>query len=119
LKTVNDIIINERAKTTLKTEDFFYELPEELIAQSPSPVRDECRFMVLDREKKSIEHKIFKDVTDYLRPGDMLVINSSKVIPARLLGKTDKTGSDMELLLLRAKEDGAWETLVRPASVPR
>ena len=114
MKTVNEIITNERAKTALKTEDFFYELPEELIAQSPAPVRDECRLMVLDRESGSIEHKIFKDVLDYLRPGDMLVINSSKVIPARLLGKTDKTGSDMELLLLRALGEDRWETLVRP-----
>jgi S-adenosylmethionine:tRNA ribosyltransferase-isomerase len=70
--------------------------------------------MVLDREKKEITHRIFSDIIDYLDPRDMLVVNSSKVIPARLLGKTEKTGSDMELLLLRMLDSGEWETLVRP-----
>ncbi len=96
------------------TEDFYYDLPQELIAQSPSAERDGCRLMVLDRAEKTVEHKIFKDIIDYLNPEDMLVVNSSKVIPARLLGKTDKTGSDMELLLLRMLGSGEWETLVRP-----
>ena len=109
-----DFIVNERIDTALKTEDFFYELPEELIAQSPSEERDGCRLMVLDRKSKSVEHKIFRDITEYLRPDDMLVVNSSRVIPARLIGKTDKTGSEIELLLLRQIEDGVWETLVRP-----
>ena len=109
-----NLIVNERIDTELKTEDFFYELPEELIAQTPSEERDGCRLMVLDREKRSVEHKIFRDITEYLRPGDMLVVNSSKVIPARLIGKTRKTGSEIELLLLRQIEDGTWETLVRP-----
>ena len=109
-----DIILNERKSTDLKTSDFYYDLPEELIAQSPSTERDGCRLMVLDRESGRIEHKIFRDIIDYLRPEDMLVVNSSKVIPARLLGKTDKTGSDMELLLLRMLDSGEWETLVRP-----
>ena len=107
-------ILNERVKTNLATSDFYYDLPEELIAQSPSDERDGCRLMVLDRESGDIEHKIFRDIIDYLRPEDMLVVNSSKVIPARLLGKTDKTGGDMELLLLRMLENGEWETLVRP-----
>ena len=107
-------ILNERVKTSLATSDFYYDLPEELIAQSPSDERDGCRLMVLDRESGDIEHKIFRDIIDYLRPEDMLVVNSSKVIPARLLGKTDKTGGDMELLLLRMLENGEWETLVRP-----
>ena len=107
-------IVNERASTPLVTKDFYYELPEELIAQSPSDERDGCRLMVLDRESGNIDHKIFKDIIDYLKPEDMLVVNSSKVIPARLLGVTDKTGSPMELLLLRAVEGGRWETLVRP-----
>ncbi len=107
-------IVNERIATDLKTSDFYYDLPEELIAQSPSAERDMCRLMVIHREKGIIEHKIFKDIIDYLNPEDMLVVNSSKVIPARLLGKTDKTGSDMELLLLRALDNGEWETLVRP-----
>ena len=109
-----DIIINERIKTELETHDFYYDLPEELIAQSPSEERDGCRLMVLDRESGRVEHKIFRDVIDYLSPADMLVVNSSKVIPARLCGKTVKTGSDMELLLLRMLESGEWETLVRP-----
>ncbi len=107
-------IENERIKTDLKTSDFYYELPEELIAQSPSEERDGCRLMVLDRSSGEVTHRIFRDITEYLRPEDMLVVNSSKVIPARLLGKTDKTGSDMELLLLRALDSGEWETLVRP-----
>ena len=109
-----EIILNERAKCDLSTKDFYYNLPEELIAQSPSEERDGCRLMVLDRESGEIEHKIFRDIVDYLKPEDMLVVNSSKVIPARLLGKTDKTGSDMELLLLRMLDSGEWETLVRP-----
>ena len=109
-----DRIINERAKTELSTHDFYYDLPEELIAQSPSDERDGCRLMVLDKKEGNIDHKIFRDIIDYLNPEDMLVVNSSKVIPARLLGKTDKTGGDMELLLLRMLDSGEWETLVRP-----
>lgn len=112
IKTVE--IVNERIATDLKTSDFYYDLPEALIAQFPSKERDMCRLMVIDRENKTISHKIFKDIIDYLNPEDMLVVNSSKVIPARLLGKTDKTGADMELLLLRALDNGEWETLVRP-----
>ncbi|MBR7116694.1 MAG: tRNA preQ1(34) S-adenosylmethionine ribosyltransferase-isomerase QueA [Clostridia bacterium] len=107
-------ITNERAHTDLTTHDFYYDLPEELIAQAPSAERDGCRLMVLDREAESIEHKIFRDIIDYLRPGDVLVVNSSKVIPARLLGTTEKTGSPIELLLLRMDDSGEWETLVRP-----
>ena len=108
------VITNERVATDLSTHDFYYDLPEELIAQSPSAVRDECRLMVLDRRSDGVEHRIFKDIVDYLRPEDILVVNSSKVIPARLLGTTKKTGSAMELLLLRMDESGEWETLVRP-----
>lgn len=108
------LILNARPKTELETKDFYYDLPEELIAQSPSEERDGCRLMVLNREKKTVEHKIFRDIIDYLRPEDMLVVNSSKVIPARLLGVTEKTGSSMELLLLRQLDNGTWETLVRP-----
>lgn len=107
-------IVNERVSTDLVTHDFFYDLPEELIAQSPSAERDKCRLMVLDRKSGRIEHKIFSDIIDILRPEDMLVVNSSKVIPARLLGTTEKTGSGMELLLLRMLDSGEWETLVRP-----
>ena len=110
----NNKIINERVATTLNTSDFYYDLPEELIAQSPSDERDGCRLMVLDRADGQVYHKIFRDIIDYLNPEDMLVVNSSKVIPARLLGVTEKTGSAMELLLLRMLENGKWETLVRP-----
>ncbi len=108
------LIVNERIATELVTGDFYYDLPEELIAQTPSEERDGCRLMVLDRESGRVEHKHFYDIIDYLRPEDMLVVNSSKVIPARLLGKTKKTGADMELLLLRRLDSGDWETLVRP-----
>ena len=114
MKKITETIVNERILTELNTHDFFYELPEELIAQSPSTERDGCRLMVLDRENREISHRIFRDVIDYLNPEDMLVVNSSKVIPARLLGVTKKTGSAMELLLLRTLENGEWETLVRP-----
>ena len=114
MEKIEKIITNERIETTLSTHDFYYELPEELIAQFPSAERDKCRLMVLDKASGEIEHKIFSDIIDYLTPQDMLVVNSSKVIPARLLGKTDKTGGDIELLLLRALERGEWETLVRP-----
>ena len=107
-------IVNERIATDLKTSDFYYDLPEELIAQSPSEIRDMCRLLVVNRENGELSHKVFKDIIDYLNPEDMLVVNSSKVIPARLLGVTNKTGSDIELLLLRTLESGEWETLVRP-----
>lgn len=114
MKEIKQEIINERVNTTLKTSDFYYDLPEQLIAQTPSAERDKCRLMVLDRASGRIEHKIFSDIIDYLNPEDMLVVNSSKVIPARLIGKSEKTGSPMELLLLRMLDSGEWETLVRP-----
>ena len=114
MKKTDTTIINDRVATTLTTHDFYYDLPEELIAQYPSERRDACRLMVLDKENGALSHKIFSDIIDYIRPEDMLVVNSSKVIPARLLGKTDKTGADMELLLLRMLDSGEWETLVRP-----
>ena len=114
MEKLNETIINERVQTTLTTHDFYYDLPEELIAQFPSAERDMCRLMVLNRESKTVDHRVFRDIIDYLNPEDMLVVNSSKVIPARLLGVTEKTGSDMELLLLRMLDNGEWETLVRP-----
>ena len=114
MEKLNETIINERVETSLTTHDFYYDLPEELIAQFPSAERDMCRLMVLDRAKGEIEHKVFRDIIDYLNPEDMLVVNSSKVIPARLLGTTEKTGASMELLLLRMLDSGEWETLVRP-----
>ncbi len=110
----NQIIVNEKVPTTLLTSDFDYELPEELIAQSPAERRDGSRLMVVDRKKDAPEHRVFSDVIDYLRPEDILVVNSSKVIPARLLGVTERSGGTMELLLLKSLPQGRWETLVRP-----
>ena len=96
--------------------DFDYDLPEELIAQEPMSQRDECRLMVLDREKGTIEHRRFHDIIDYLGPDDIMVMNDSKVIPARLFGIKDKTGVHCEFLLSRKVEDepDTWETMVRP-----
>lgn len=98
----------------MKVSDFNYELPEELIAQFPIEKRDESRLMVLDREKKTIEHKIFKDILDYLKPGDCLVRNNTKVIPARLYGRKEDTGAKVEFLLLKQLEKDVWEVMCRP-----
>lgn len=112
------MIKNELMPTGLKTSDFSFELPEELIAQHPTERRDDARLMVLDRKAGTISHRIFRDITDYLRPGDVLVINDSKVIPARIYGKKireDGTeGADVECLLLRQRSLDIWETIVRP-----
>ncbi len=110
----NITIVNERIKTELSTSDFYYDLPEELIAQRPSEKRDNSRLLVLNSQSGEIEHRSFFNIEDYLRPEDILVVNSSRVIPARLLGKSEKTGSEVELLLLRMYDNGDWETLVRP-----
>ena len=99
----------------MKVSDFNYELPEYLIAQHPYDKRDEARLMVLDKANQKIEHKVFKDVIDYLNPGDCLVINNTKVIPARLYGKKD-TGANVEFLLLKRIEGDTWEAMVRPGS---
>ena len=99
----------------MKVSDFGYELPEELIAQHPYDKRDEARLMVLDKETQTIEHKVFKDIYDYFEPGDCLVINNTKVIPARLLGKKD-TGAKVEFLLLKGIENDIWEVMVRPGN---
>ncbi len=98
----------------MKVSDFDYELPEELIAQHPNEKRDEARLLVLDRKKQTMEHKIFKDIYDYLNPGDCLVINNTKVIPARLYGIRQITGANVEFLLLKRIEGDDWEVLVRP-----
>ena len=84
----------------MKVSEFDYELPEELIAQTPIKKRDESRLMVLDKENKKIEHKIFKDILEYLKPGDVIVRNNTKVLPARIYGKKD-TGANVEFLLLK------------------
>lgn len=98
----------------LKTSDFYYDLPQELIAQDPLADRSSSRLMVLDRENKNISHHIFKEIIDYLNPGDCLVINNTKVIPARLYGVKEDTGAHIELLLLKRREGDIWETLVKP-----
>ena len=98
----------------MKVTDFNYNLPEELIAQVPIEKRDESRLMVLDREKKKTEHKVFKDILDYLKPGDCLVRNNTKVIPARLYGVKEETGANVEFLLLHRVEGDIWEVMVRP-----
>ena len=98
----------------MKTSDFDYVLPEELIAQTPAQPRDHSRLMVVHRKDNSLEHKHFYDIIDYLNPGDALVVNETKVIPARLLGVKEDTGVPVEVLLLRRKNTTDWEALVRP-----
>ena len=98
----------------MKLTDFNYELPEELIAQDPLEKRSDSRLMVVGREDGSITHKHFYDIIDYLNPGDCLVINDTKVIPARLMGVKPDTGASIEVLLLKRKEEKVWETLVKP-----
>ena len=99
----------------MKLEEFDYNLPEELIAQVPIAKRDESRLMVLHRESKKVEHKTFKDIIDYLKPGDCLVRNNTKVIPARLYGKKE-TGANVEFVLLNQIEGDIWESIVRPGN---
>ena len=99
----------------MKVTEFDYELPEELIAQTPIEKRDESRLMVLNRKEHTIEHKKFKDIIDYLEPGDCLVRNNTKVIPARIYGKKE-TGANIEFLLLNNIEGDIWETIVRPGN---
>ena len=109
------IIINEKTKTDLVTADFDYYLPEELIAQHPAEKRDHSRLMVLDREQNTISHKHFYDIVDYINPEDVLVINDSKVIPARIYGHVEgREEATLELLLLRQRELDTWECLVKP-----
>ena len=103
----------------MKTSDFFYELPEELIAQDPLEERSSSRLMVLHRKSGVIEHKVFTDIIDYLKPGDCLVRNNTKVIPARLFGVKEDTGAAVELLLLKRKQNDIWETLVKPGKKAR
>ncbi|NLY61303.1 MAG: tRNA preQ1(34) S-adenosylmethionine ribosyltransferase-isomerase QueA [Clostridiales bacterium] len=98
----------------MKVSDFDYYLPEELIAQHPSPIRDQSRMLVYHRKSKKIEHRIFSHIKEYLKPGDCLVINDTRVIPARLYGQREDTGGKVELLLLEKKEGDRWQTLVKP-----
>ena len=98
----------------MKTSDFNFDLPQELIAQDPLEDRSSSRLMVLNKESGEIAHRIFHDITEYLHPGDCLVINDTKVIPARLIGTKEDTGAHIEILLLKRKENDIWETLVKP-----
>lgn len=100
--------------TALKKSDFFYELPQELIAQDPLADRSASRLLVLHKDSGKTEHRVFTDITKYLHAGDCLVLNNTKVIPARLIGKKAETGAAVELLLLKRREKDVWETLVRP-----
>ena len=98
----------------MKRQDFYYDLPEELIAQDPLEDRSSSRLLVLDKETGATSHHIFKEITGYLKEGDCLVINDTKVIPARLIGAKEGTGAKIEILLLKRKENNIWETLVKP-----
>lgn len=98
----------------MKTSDFYYELPEELIAQSPAEVRSASRLLVYNRKTKTIEDRVFSDITDYLNPGDVLVRNTTRVIPARLYAHRSDTGGAMEFLLLKRLDERRWECLVKP-----
>ncbi len=100
--------------TEFKKSDFYFELPEELIAQDPLEDRSASRLLVLDKETGRTQHHVFKEVIDYLRPGDCLVLNNTKVLPARLMGVKADTGAAIEVLLLKRKEKDVWETLVKP-----
>ncbi len=103
----------------MRREDFYYELPEELIAQDPLLHRSDSRLMVLNRNNNTIGHRHFYDITEYLRAGDCLVINDTKVIPARLMGVKEETGASIEVLLLKRKDEFTWETLVKPGKKAR
>ena len=98
----------------MKTSDFFYELPQELIAQTPVEPRDSSRLMVLDRKTGEIEHRIFRDLTDYLESGDCLILNNTRVIPARIFGVKMETGAVVEFLLLKQSQNNVWECLCKP-----
>ena len=98
----------------MKRQDFYYELPEELIAQDPLEDRSSSRLLVLDKESGAVSHHVFKEIIDYLHEGDCLVINDTKVIPARLIGSKVGTDAKIEILLLKRKENNVWETLVKP-----
>lgn len=101
-------------KTVVATTDFEYALPEEFIAQKPAPVRDESRLMVLDRTERALRHTVFKNLLSFLEKGDILVLNDTRVIPARLKGIKEETGARIEILLLRERGDNSWEVLSRP-----
>jgi len=98
----------------LKTHDFYYDLPEELIAQTPLKDRSSSRLLTMNKETGALQHRTFSDILEYLQPGDCLVLNNSRVLPARLLGRREPTGGAVEVLLLRDKGDDTWECLTKP-----
>ena len=98
----------------MDVKNFYYHLPEELIAQDPLEDRSNSRLMILNKTSGAITHRVFREITDYLKAGDCLVINNTKVIPARLYGIREDTGAKIELLLLKRRENDIWETLVKP-----
>ena len=98
----------------MKKSDFYYDLPEALIAQTPAEKRDMSRLMVIDRKTDQIEDRHFHDIVDYLKPGDLLVMNDTKVMPVRIYGHKKETGGKVELLLLKRLDDNRWETMVKP-----
>ena len=98
----------------MNVKDFYYDLPQELIAQDPLEDRSSSRLLVLGKKDGLIEHTQFRHIVDYLKPGDCLVLNNTKVIPARLFGVKEDTGASIEILLLKRRENDIWETLVKP-----
>ena len=103
----------------MNIKEFYYDLPEELIAQDPLADRSSSRLLTLDKNSGAFSHHVFRDIVDYLNPEDCLVINNTKVIPARLMGEKEGTGAGIEVLLLKRKEDNVWETLVKPGKKAR
>ncbi len=116
---MKQVVCGRLENIRLKTSDFYFELPEEQIAQDPLADRSSSRLMVLHRKTGTIEHRKFTDIVEYLRPGDCLVRNNTKVIPARLFGTREDTGAVIEFLLLKRHEDDVWETLVKPGKKAR
>lgn len=117
---MTETILNDKPKTELRTSDFYYELPEELIAQHPAEKRDGSRLLVIHRNSGELEHRHFYNIIDYLKPGDALIVNDSKVIPARLYGYAEgRPDAKAEILLLRCREIDTWETLVKPGKRAR
>ncbi len=112
-------MMKDRQETPLKTSDFYYDLPQELIAQDPLEDRSSSRLMVLDRKTGEVSHHVFREILSFLEPGDCLVLNNTKVIPARLLGMREETGGAVEVLLLKRREGDVWETLVKPGKKAR
>ncbi|WP_034446739.1 tRNA preQ1(34) S-adenosylmethionine ribosyltransferase-isomerase QueA [Butyrivibrio sp. AE2032] len=106
--------MSDNREIGLSTADYYFDLPQELIAQDPMEKRDECRLLVVDKKTGETSHHIFSEIFNYLEPGDCLVLNNTKVIPARLLGEKEGTGAAVEILLLKRKEADLWECLVKP-----